>query len=98
MDEYANVEIYREKGYRIKAIRIVCSTITGMPVGYRDYALSEQPNCLEFHIKEISRLKKLDMEIGLASYVVEARGDEQVLRELKLDVTTPQSFRLSTDA
>ena len=35
LDEYANVEIYRKKGYRIKAIRIVCSTITGMPVGYR---------------------------------------------------------------
>ena len=65
--------------------------------GYHDYYISDQHNSLEFHVSQISNLKKLDIEVGISSQVFETREHEQVMRELKVDVTTPQTFRLSTD-
>ena len=65
--------------------------------GYRDYSYNEQNNSLEFHIKQIGSLKKLNIEIGISSQVIETRDNEPYLRELKVDVTTPQTFRLSQD-
>jgi uncharacterized protein len=65
--------------------------------GYRDYVISDQQSSLEFHVNQISKLKKLDIEIGVSSQVIETRENEPFLRELKVDVTTPQIFRLSTD-
>jgi pyruvate formate-lyase activating enzyme-like uncharacterized protein len=66
-------------------------------VGYKDYALSEQHDSLEFHVDRISNLKKLDIAVGISSQVIETRENESFLRELKVDVTTPQTFRLSAD-
>ena len=65
--------------------------------GYRDYVISEQHNTLEFHVNQISTLKKLNIDVGISSQVIETRNNEEVMRELKVDVTTPQTFRLSTD-
>jgi len=65
--------------------------------GYTDYDYSPELDSLEFHVNKISSLKKLDIEIGLSINVIEIRENEPVLRELKVDVTTPQSFRLSKD-
>ena len=66
--------------------------------GYGDYSISEKHNSLEFHINQITGLKKLNIDVGISSQVIETRENEQFLRELKVDVTTPQTFRLSTDA
>jgi uncharacterized protein len=66
-------------------------------VGYHDYVVSEQHDSLEFHVDRISSLKKLNIEVGISNQVVETRENEPVLRELKVDVTTPQTFRLSAD-
>lgn len=65
--------------------------------GYTDYVISKQHDSLEFHVDHISSLKKLNVEIGISKQVVETRENEPFLRELKVDVTTPQTFRLSTD-
>ncbi len=65
--------------------------------GYRDYVISEQHNSLEFHVNQISTLKKMSIDVGISSQVIETRDNEQVMRELKVDLTTPQTFRLSTD-
>ncbi len=65
--------------------------------GYQDYVISAEGQSLEFHVNQISRLKKMDIDVGVSSQVIETRENEQVLRELKVDVTTPQTFRLSTD-
>lgn len=65
--------------------------------GYKDYVVSEKHNSLEFHVNQISSLKKMDIDIGISSNVIESREDGQVLRELKVDATTPQTFRLSKD-
>jgi len=64
---------------------------------YRDYIMSEEYNSLEFHVNKISSLKTMGIDIGISSSVLETREAGQVLRELKVDVTTPQTFRLSKD-
>jgi len=66
-------------------------------VGYRDYAIREEHKSLEFHVSQIASLKKMEIEVGISTSVIETRENEQVLRELKVDVTTPQTFRLSKD-
>ncbi|HEX9330337.1 MAG TPA: radical SAM protein, partial [Anaerolineales bacterium] len=65
--------------------------------GYDDYVISNEHNSLEFHVNQISSLKKLNIDVGISSQVIETRKKETVLRELKVDVTTPQTFRLSAD-
>jgi pyruvate formate-lyase activating enzyme-like uncharacterized protein len=65
--------------------------------GYRDYVISEEQKSVEFHIDQIGRLKNMDIEVGISTNVIELRGGQPVLRELKVDVTTPQTFRLSKD-
>ena len=65
--------------------------------GYLDYQVDSSNNMLEFHLSQIRNLKKLDLEIGISSNVIEMRENEKVLRELKVDATTPQIFRLSKD-
>jgi hypothetical protein len=65
--------------------------------GYHDYVISDQHNSLEFHVNQISTLKKLNIVVGISSQVIETRNHEQVMRELKVEFTTPQTFRLSTD-
>lgn len=65
--------------------------------GYKNYEKIEEYNYLEFHISQIRALKKFDIEIGLSSNVVETRDSERYVRELKLDCTTPQTFKLSED-
>lgn len=65
--------------------------------GYSDYVFSKEQDSLEFHVSQIRSLKKLDIDVGITSQVVEMRNNEPYLRELKVDVTTPQEFRLSRD-
>ena len=63
--------------------------------GLHDYAVREDGEELEFHVSRIKLLKDLHVEVGISSSVFEQRDGEMVLRELKLDVTTPQTFRMS---
>lgn len=61
--------------------------------GGREYHIDEKRNFIEFHVDRIKLLKKLDVEIGISINVLEEREGELFLRELKMDVTTPQTFR-----
>lgn len=65
--------------------------------GYKDFEINEEHDYLEFHISQIRSLKKFDIEIGLSSNVFETRDGERYVRELKVDKTTPKTFRLSKD-
>jgi pyruvate formate-lyase activating enzyme-like uncharacterized protein len=91
-----------QKDYFIKSAKVFGEDV--VPVketfdksGYRDYTWHEGHKCLEFHVNQIASLKKMEIEIGISSSVLETRENEPVLRELKVDVTTPQTFRLSKD-
>jgi pyruvate formate-lyase activating enzyme-like uncharacterized protein len=90
------------KDYFIKTAKVFGEDIPAVQqvldkAGCREYLYSEEYQSLEFHVNHIARLKKLDVEIGISTQVAEIRQDELFLRELKVDVTTPQSFRLSKD-
>lgn len=63
--------------------------------GYRDYISSDEPQNLAFHVSKVRMLNKLDVEVGISTNVLEDRDGGIYLRELKLDLTTPQDFRLS---
>jgi len=65
--------------------------------GFDNFEVNEEYNYLEFHVSQIRSLKKFDIEIGLSSNVFETREGERYIRELKVDITTPQTFRLSVD-
>ena len=49
---------------------------------------------LEFHVNEVAQLKKLGVEAGISSQVIEQRGDGHYLRELKIDLVEPDKFEL----
>jgi len=67
--------------------------------GVTAYDINEEYNYLEFNIKQIRLLKKLDenIEIGLCSSVFEEREGELVNRELAVELTTPKNFQISKD-
>jgi len=79
-------------GEDVQAVRQVLDR-----AGPREYQINEEHGYLEFHVNRIGSLKKLEIEVGLSINVIETRQEGPVLRELKLDVTTPGSFRLSKD-
>jgi pyruvate formate-lyase activating enzyme-like uncharacterized protein len=93
---------FSRKDYFLKTAKVFGEDISGVQqcfdkTGYRDYLISEGQDYLEFHIDQLSRLKKMEIEIGISSNVIETRENEMILRELKVDVTTPQKFRLLKD-
>jgi pyruvate formate-lyase activating enzyme-like uncharacterized protein len=57
----------------------------------------ENNNYLEFDVRYIRALQGLDIEIGISTSILEQRGDEYVVRELKIDLTTPDTFNLGMD-
>jgi pyruvate formate-lyase activating enzyme-like uncharacterized protein len=59
------------------------------------YQYNNDHNYLEFHVSKIKSLIRFDIEVGISTNVLENRGGEVYLRELKVDVTTPRAFRLS---
>jgi uncharacterized protein len=67
--------------------------------GIRNYRTDQNPNYLEFPVTALGKLKKKlpDLEVGISYYVVEKREGENVLRELRVDYTTPDMFNPKTD-
>ncbi|MGB9521160.1 MAG: radical SAM protein [Anaerolineales bacterium] len=65
--------------------------------GYHQYTLNQEYNYLEFHVSKVRMLSRFDIEVGISTNIFERREGEVYLRELKVDVTTPQDFRLSVD-
>jgi uncharacterized protein len=93
---------FSQKDYFLKSAKVFGEDIATVEkffqkVGTKDYEVNEEYNYLEFHVSQIRALKKYDIEIGLSSNVFETRDGERYIRELKVDVTTPQTFRLSID-
>ncbi len=66
-------------------------------LGFSQYSINRRFNYLEFPVSAIPSLKNLAVEIGISSSVFENREGERYLRELKLDLTTPQRFDLAYD-
>jgi len=58
---------------------------------------NQEYNYLEFQVNKIRLLNRFDTEVGISTNILEERNGNIYLRELKINVTTPQSFRLSED-
>jgi len=52
---------------------------------------------LEFHPSKIGLLMDLDIEVGISSYVMETRENDEFMRELKVDLTFPNQFDFEKD-
>lgn len=61
---------------------------------YFGFEENQEHNSLEFQVKLIPMLASLNIEVGISSNVFEKRNGETYLRELKIDLTTPQKFKL----
>ncbi len=56
------------------------------------YSINKDHNFLEFNIKDIPKLKNMDIEVGLSSSIIENREGNKYLRELKVDLVHPETF------
>ena len=65
--------------------------------GYRDHQRNREHRYLEFHVDQIQDLIDLDIEIGLATSTLEMRENDLVVRELKVDLTSPRLFDAACD-
>jgi uncharacterized protein len=65
--------------------------------GYSQYEVYPDRNYLEFSVKRMHLLKNTEVEIGISTNIFEERGGEKVLRELRIDWTTPQLFAFEED-
>ncbi|MDX9990823.1 MAG: radical SAM protein [Anaerolineales bacterium] len=95
-----NVLYFSRRDYFLKAAKVFgkdaeIAKAAFQKNGYRDYRAGDKPGSLVFHVSKIRMLKKLDIEVGISTNVLEERGGETYLRELKLDLTYPKDFRLS---
>ncbi|MBU2611428.1 MAG: radical SAM protein [Chloroflexi bacterium] len=93
---------FSQTDYFLKSAKVFGEDIASVQrffqkAGYKHYEVNEAYNYLEFHVSQIRSLKKFDIEIGLSSNIFETRDGERYIRELKVDGTTPQTFRLSVD-
>jgi len=94
--------VFSQTDYFLKSAKVFGKDIAPVQrffekTGYKNYEMNAEYNYLEFHVSQIRALKKFDIEIGLSSNVFETRDGERYIRELKVDCTTPQTFRLSVD-
>ena len=63
--------------------------------GYHDYRFNDEYQFLEFHVSKIKLLRKLNVEVGISTNVLEKRDGKTYVRELKVDMAVPKTFRLS---
>ncbi len=63
--------------------------------GVREYRVGAGQQDLVFPVNKIKLLKDSVAEVGISANVLEERNGEMVLRELKLDVAAPETFKLS---
>jgi len=98
----ASTAYFSEKDYLIKTAKVFGTDQEKVlrafrRMGFSQYTINRRFNYLEFPVGLIPALKNLSVEICISSSVFEYRDGERYLRELKLDLTTPQQFDLTHD-
>jgi pyruvate formate-lyase activating enzyme-like uncharacterized protein len=93
---------FSRKDYFLKSARVYGEDIPPVleafqHLRYDRYQLNEAYNFLEFHIGKIPALRGLEVQVGISTSVIEERQGQPYLRELKLDLTTPEWFDLAHD-
>ena len=65
--------------------------------GESRYTVNREHRFLEFHPAAMAVLQHLEVEVAIGTLVWEPRPDGAVLRELKVELTTPRTFDLAAD-
>lgn len=91
-----------DKDFFIKSAKVFGADIRPVKcllrqIAHANFQIDRDHNYLEFHVSLIPALRKLDIEVGISWNVLEARDDGEYLREVRIDLTTPQSFDVATD-
>jgi len=96
------IMFFSQRDYFLKSAKVFGEAIA--PVrnqfkknGFDNFAVNDEYNYLEFHVSQIRSLKKLGVEVGLCTNVLENRNGDLYIRELKVDLTTPDTFQLTKD-
>ena len=98
----ANTNQFSNKDFFIKTAKVFGEDIPKVKsrlekISGASYELDNEHNFLAFHPKYISTLKSPDIQIGISYNVMETRQDGRYLRELAVDLATPQTFEYSRD-
>ena len=93
---------FSQKDYFLKSAKVFGREMKAVMRAFRkqnfdNYTINRDYRFVEFPVSQIPELKDLNVEIGISSSVIEYRAGEQVIRELKVDLTTPQQFDLAHD-
>jgi uncharacterized protein len=99
---FSRLHTFSKKDYFLKSAKVFGDDIPLVRqvfkrAGFTRFETNLEYDYLEFPVQKIQALKKLDVEIGLSTNVVEIRDGEKVLRELSLALTTPKTFDPTTD-
>jgi len=94
---------FSERDYFLKSAKVFGGDIAVVKklfnaYSFDRYTLNTELGYLEFPIGKIKWLRKLNVEVGISTQIQEQRQGELLLRELKIDWTTPQLFDLEKDA
>jgi pyruvate formate-lyase activating enzyme-like uncharacterized protein len=65
--------------------------------GNHDFQYNKQHQYLEFHVNQVRMLRNMEIEVGIATSVIETRDGDSVLRELKVDLAYPRTFKVQAD-
>jgi len=98
----AKTQYFSPKDYFYKSAKVFGADIPKVlgvfkKLHYTNYLVNDDYHFLEFHVEKIEALAKLDIEVGISYNVMETRDDGSYLRELRLDVTSPQEFDRKLD-
>ncbi|MFO7537967.1 MAG: radical SAM protein [Chloroflexota bacterium] len=93
---------FSEKDYFLKSAKVYGADIPKVLKLFRrqritGYVHNDEYDYLEFHVDQIGKLGRLNVEVGVSSSVMEMRDDGQYLRELKVDLTRPSTFDRNRD-
>lgn len=88
---------FSQKDYFLKTAKVFGEDIPKVlqafkRIGFKDYNLNQEHHYLEFPVRRVKALQKLDAEVAISSGILEQRGGETFLRELCVDYTTPECF------
>lgn len=93
-------KVFSHKDFMLKSAKVFGADIepvqrTLEKKNYRNYEIDQQYGYLEFNIDQMRKLKNLDVEVGISTSTLEHRAGDLVERELKIDLTTPRTFKPS---
>jgi uncharacterized protein len=96
------IHIFSERDYFLKSAKVFGADIEPVERLFKrqnfcDYERRDDLGYLEFPVRKIHTLRRLDLEVGLSYQVHETEGGESLLREVKVDYTTTSTFDAECD-